>query len=137
MTLVRYQIGCIDDGARASLTIDGHTSVGAWGDSIAAAFNNATKLASAIVNDPLISAVLPPGTKAAIEITRQVATAFHNGTLPDVMPVLEESHPSAFRLARQLLKLPGGEDVVRPRVRRHKRNPDDPRLVNHQLDQER
>jgi hypothetical protein len=134
---VDYRLVDHGDGAHATVTIEGHTVVGSFADNIASAFSNATRLATAIVSDPLISAVLPPGAGAAIAIMKQIAQAHTNGTLPDVLPQLQENHPSAYRLARKLLQLPGGEEATRPRMRSHvRRSPDDPRLVDHALDQE-
>ncbi len=73
-------LGCPDCGGVGDTNGDGVITVGAFGSSQADAVHKAALLAERIASDPVMSAILPPGTLAAIKATKKLAGAAKQGS---------------------------------------------------------
>jgi hypothetical protein len=73
-------LGCPDAGGVGDSEGDGVITIGAFGDTKADALHKATVIAERIASDPVLQAILPPGTMAAIQATKKLSTAAKRGS---------------------------------------------------------
>jgi hypothetical protein len=73
-------LGCPDAGGVGDSDGDGVITIGAFGDTKADALHKASVIAERIASDPVLQAILPPGTMAAIQATKKLSTAAKRGS---------------------------------------------------------
>ena len=100
---MNYTIGYREAYPYAEVELDDGIVVGAWGSSLLSAFSNAAKVARTIVDDPVLSAILPQPIGPAVKAASALADAAAQGRVDELLPRLRGE--GARRLARQLRRM--------------------------------